>query len=171
MILKIRRFSPFLHTAKCGHLTKKVGDIVAFGETITTELAVNKDGRIELCHNCIAKMAIRCAWCAKSIFIGEPITLLSPMHPELFELPLGGVVYSDNPLLQVVGCLRWECAVSGADRAGFWLPDTNGKGHVVRVPTAYEMIMNAKEPSMVVISNTGDMNEAMNPKIIPIKKP
>ena len=111
-------------------------------------------------------MAIQCAWCGEPIFIGDPITLYTP-HRD-FQIPAHAVVHSENPL-QLVGCLRWGCADTGADRAGFWLPGENGKGCVRRVPTAYGAILGAEEPPMMIIGGLSDMEEAANPTLIPLE--
>lgn len=107
--------------AKCGHKTKKKDKIHAFGETVTMKLCKD-NGKIPYCHRCLEKMTIRCVWCGKPIFIGDPITLCSPKPS--FKIPSWAVVYSKKPL-RLVGCLRYQCADTGAARAGFW--DTPGK--------------------------------------------
>ena len=117
--------------ADCGHETKVKDRVTAFGESVIAELPI-KDEKTPYCHRCIEKMAIRCAWCGHAIFIGDPITLYTP--PKDFKIPEYAVIYKENPL-QLIGCLRWNCAQSGADRAGFWLPP----GRVQRVQTVYEM--------------------------------
>ena len=120
--------SPWWHRAtKCHHLTKRTGMITAFGETIESK----KEGEIEYCWDCLSKMSIQCAWCGKPIHIGNPITLYSPK--DSFVVPAYSVVYSKEPL-QLVGCLRWKCARTGADLAGYWVPGENGKGMVYIQP-------------------------------------
>ena len=119
-------------TTECGHETKERDVIIAFGEKTITKLPV-KNGRTPYCHRCIEKMAIRCAWCGKVIFIGDPITLYTPSNKN-FKIPEYAIVYNKKPL-QLVGCLRWDCAETGGDRAGFWIPP----GKVERVPTGFEL--------------------------------
>lgn len=104
--------------AKCEHKTYKKDLVSAFGEKCITKVPVNNK-TTPYCHRCLEKMAIRCAWCGEVIFIGDPITLYTP--DENFKAPEYSVVYKNDPL-QLVGCLRWDCAESGADRIGFWLP-------------------------------------------------
>ncbi|MCK5021723.1 MAG: hypothetical protein KAR54_00535 [Candidatus Pacebacteria bacterium] len=123
--------------AKCGHKTRIKGKISAFGETITMKMLVNKDGSVEYCLECIGKMAILCAWCKKPIFIGSSITLYSPRNKDEFELPENAVIY-DKERMAVVGCGRTTCAETGADYAGQWIPDEDGKGKVHRRPTIIE---------------------------------
>jgi hypothetical protein len=117
-------------TARCGHEIKsQKGEVTAFGETIKTIVLVNEENVTEYCHACLSRMAILCAWCGKPIFIGDPVTLYIPKDSG-YRLREGSKIYCENPL-QLVGCLRWECAESGADRAGFWYPP----GEVYRVLT------------------------------------
>jgi hypothetical protein len=119
--------------ANCGHKTKKKDRVRAHnGSTITTLPIKNK--KTPYCHRCIEKMAIRCAWCGKVIFIGDPVTLYTKIDG--CQIPKHAVFYKQNPI-QLVGCLRWGCAETGADRAGFWMPP----GKVCRIPTACEMCL------------------------------
>ncbi|MFA6077976.1 MAG: hypothetical protein WC724_03065 [Candidatus Paceibacterota bacterium] len=164
--LSLRRYMATI----CGHHTKRTGKVSAFGHTITTKMPINEEGSVDYCLDCIAKMAIRCAWCGNPIFIGKPITLYTPVSAD-FKIPEYAVVYEREPSLQLVGCLRWDCAETGADRAGFWVPGEDGKGRVERVPTVYEMIFAMKGSSMLLVNDTGDIAEARNPNIIPLEKP
>lgn len=167
LFLQLRSLSPFRYTAtKCGHRTKRGGSVSAFGHTITTQMPKNEGSSVDYCLDCIGKMAIQCAWCGDPIFIGNPITLYTPRDD--FQVPEHAVVYNKEPL-QLVGCLGWNCAETGADRAGFWLPGEDGKGRVQRVPTAYEAILGAKEPHMMIIGDLSDMKEAVNPTLIPLE--
>jgi hypothetical protein len=85
----------------------------------------------EFCGDCLTAMAIRCGWCGQTIFIGDPVTLYSRSNGELPILPDRAVIY-DQVRGTLVGCLGWDCADTGADRAGLWLPDPKnpGRGHV-----------------------------------------
>lgn len=162
----------------CGHRTKLAGEVTAFGESTTVTIPLNEDGSANYCLDCIGKMTIRCAWCVNPIFIGDPITLYTPRSqkdfsrayatrqqlPFVFDSDLGfkipahAVVYQRKPL-QLVGCMRWECADSAADRAGFWVPSTEqGKGTVYRVRTAFEEILAGKD--CVVVGDLGNPSEA-----------
>lgn len=151
---------------KCRHNTKQSGKVSAFGKTVKTTMPVNTDGSVDYCLDCLGKMAIQCAWCDNPIFIGDPITLYTPN--EDFLVPDHAVVYNEKPL-QLVGCLGWNCADTGADRAGFWLPDKNGKGRAERIPTAYEAILGAKVPSMLIVGDMNNVAEAMNPVLVPLE--
>lgn len=162
VLLKLRRKQ--YRATRCGHQTYQKGQIVAFGEHTTTEMPLNNQRSVDWCLACIEKMAIPCAWCEKPIFIGDPVTLYSPVD-KTFEIPDHAVIY-DKERLQLVGCLRWECADTGADRAGFWLPGDDGNGHVERVPTAYEILQASGAKSPVVIHDIHDIDEAHNHPVI-----
>ncbi len=144
--------------AGCGHYTNLKGQVTAFGKSVTTNMTPNRSGTVEYCHDCLGKMAIRCAWCENPIFIGNPVTLYSPTDPQ--KVPPHAVRYCDNPL-QLVGCLGWNCADTGADRSGFWMPDgKTGKGHVERVISPLEEVFSPKSPGVVVINSLKDIQEA-----------
>jgi hypothetical protein len=167
LFLRLGSLSPLRYKAvKCGHRTKRSGPVSAFGCTITTKMPKNDGGSVDYCLDCIGKMTIKCAWCSDPIFIGNPITLYTPRGE--FQVPEHAVVYNKEPL-QLVGCLGWNCADTGADRSGFWLPGEDGKGRVQRMPTAYEAILGAKEPSMMIVGDLSDMKEAVNPTLIPLE--
>ena len=100
-------------TANCGHVTKEKNTIIVFGEKINITLSL-ENGKTEYCHKCIEKMAIRCAWCGHSILIGDPITLYSPRNKD-FKIPPYATIFNKEPL-QLVGCLRWDCAETTAPR-------------------------------------------------------
>ncbi len=142
----------------CGHATKQTGEISAFGRTGIMKLPRNEDGSIDHCLSCISNMAIRCSWCGESIFIGDPITLYTPKKE--IEIPEYAVMYQEVPFLQLVGCLRFDCANTGADRAGFWVPGKDGKGRVHRIPTIFEMMLASEDPSPIIIQDLTDMGEA-----------
>lgn len=146
-------FGPKKIIAQCGHQTKLEDKVSAFGETTITIIKPDEDGKVEYCHRCLEKMAIQCAWCGKAIFIGDPVTLYTPVNKD-FAISPHAVIFSKDPL-QLVGCLRWDCAESGVDRAGFWLPP----GQVYRVPTPLEMVMSGKK-EMLIVNDLFDIKEA-----------
>ena len=133
--------------AGCGHKTKFKDKVTAFGETIITSINP-RSGKVDYCHECLGKMAIQCAWCAKAIFVGDSITLYSPKDTTEIKVPDYAVIF-DEKLLQLVGCGRSSCASTGADYAGFWIPGENGKGEVNRTPTMIEQ-------SLISMSLGGD---------------
>ncbi len=116
----------------------------------------NETGGFDYCLDCVAAMTIRCAWCGNVIFIGSPVTLYGPL-PE-FQIPEYAVVHSRDPL-KLVGCLGWDCADSGFDRAGFWMPGPDGSGLVHRVHTAFEMML--EDPTIVsmMVNDLSDPSE------------
>jgi hypothetical protein len=134
---------------KCGHRTKRAGWAEAFGERHFVEMPLAENGRPDYCLACVGCMAIRCAWCGAVIRIGDPVILYSPEKD--FVVPVHAVHYSEDPL-QLVGCLRWDCADTGGDRAGFWMPP----GRVHRVPSAFELLMGSDDSDAVVIADLRD---------------
>lgn len=147
--------------AKCGHSTMRIGKITVFGETSTLQMPLNDAKGVDWCLECVAKMAIRCAWCGEPIHIGNPVTLYTPEKKD-FVMPDHAVVHQKDPL-QLVGCLRWDCAETGADRAGFWIPGNDGKGTVHRVPSPLELAFASGQG--VVVGDLGNMQEAGNPTL------
>jgi len=105
--------------AGCGHETLREDKMIAFGASCKTKIPI-VDGKTDYCHRCLEKMATRRAWYGEVIFIGDPITLYSPSDKDR-KMPDYAVLYSSKNN-SYVGCFRWECAESGADRAGFWYP-------------------------------------------------
>jgi len=143
--------------AGCGHETLKKDKVTAFGISCETKIPI-VDGKTDYCHRCLEKMAIRCSWCGGVIFIGDPVTLYSP-NDKNHKMPDYAVLHNkkDN---SYVGCLRLNCAETGADRAGFWYPP----GKVYRVPTPIEMCMqNLKNGGngVVIVGDLSDPNEAV----------
>lgn len=124
---------------KCGHKTKIKDVVESFGEKIKTEIKLKKGGIVDYCHKCLEKMAIQCAWCGKPIFIGDYVTLYSPVDKS--KLSEYAVIFN-NELMQVVGCARETCADTGADYAGIWVSWEDGTGKVNRFPSLIEMALN-----------------------------
>ncbi|MEI8103969.1 MAG: hypothetical protein WCG84_03675 [Candidatus Moraniibacteriota bacterium] len=137
--------------AGCGHKTRQKDTLAAFGKTIIMKIFFDEDGSTSHCHRCLEKMTIRCAWCGLPIFIGDPVTLYSPRDKDM-EMPEYAVRYKNNAF---VGCLRWACADSGADRSGFWYP----LGEVYRVLSPLEQCLQSGE--MVIIGDLGDIQQAL----------
>lgn len=139
-------------SARCGHLTKRKDSITAFEETVSCKLPLNNDRSTDYCHACLEKMTIRCAWCGKPIFIGDPVTLYAQSDESDQELPDYAVKYGER---SYVGCLRWECADSGADRSGFWNPP----GEVFRVMSPLEQCLQSND--IVICGDLSDINQAI----------
>jgi len=132
----------------CGHKTKLIEKVNIYGEEM--KLLVPKNH--EYCQQCLAGMSIKCAWCGQSIRVGDPITLYTPS--ESFKVPDYAVVYKTNPL-QLVGCLRFDCAC-GVDRAGFWYPP----GKVERVLSPLEMVLATDD--VVICNDLTNPSEAIH---------
>ncbi len=139
--------------AQCGHQTRTVVLLHIYEEERFLQLPLDDDGTTPACWDCLEKMTIRCAWCGKPIFIGDPVTLNSPADGALC-IPQYAVVYSCRPL-RLVGCLRMGCANSGAERAGFWQPP----GEVFRVLSPLEMCLLGKKS--VIVGDATDIAEAL----------
>jgi len=109
------------YKAKCGHKTVLKGKVEASGKHVTTTMPKNNEGSTDYCLECLGKMAIRCAWCGDPIFIGDAVTLYSPTKPNDVKMPEHAVVHDEiKGRKRYVGCLGWNCAETGGDRAGFW---------------------------------------------------
>lgn len=140
------------YLCKCGHKAKwKTRLFIGGSQGIYT---LHKD--TDYCPECFSKAAIKCAWCGKPIMPGDPITLYTPRKND-FEVPKHAVVWETDPL-QLVGCLRWGCAESGADRSGFWeMP-----GRVQRVASPIEMLLaRGPEGGPIIINDLSDPCEAI----------
>lgn len=120
---------------ECGHETKLKGKVSAFGENVVTKIKPDKNGNAKYCHDCLSDMAILCAWCERPIFIGNPITLYSTRKDD-FKVPNHASIYKEDPIT-LVGCGRTDCADTGADYAGTWIPP----GKVKRTPSMIEQSM------------------------------
>lgn len=99
-------------------------------------------------------MAIRCVWCGSVIFIGDPVTLYSCKKGT--KLPDYVICYNKK-LNQYVGCLGWNCAETGADVSGFWIPP----GKVFRVKNAFEILMENPNKGCIITGNVCDMEESL----------
>lgn len=125
-------------TNKCGHKTHKKGFMKDGKHTTVMDMPLAKNGKPDYCLKCIGNMSIRCAWCGGSIIIGNPVTLYIPT--DTYDVPDYAIHYKKDNSKAVVGCLGWDCADTGADRSGFWLPGNDGKGKVQKIPTEYERL-------------------------------
>lgn len=141
------------------------GETDVFGEQLRCHLQLNPDGTVDFSLDDIGKMSIKCAWCAKPILAGLPITLYTPTEPD-FVIPEYAVVYKEEPL-QLVGCLRMGCCDTGADRAGFWVPNTDEpekrEAHVHRVLSPLEQVImqnNRGDDSPMIFSDLSNISTA-----------
>lgn len=136
----------------CGHKTKLKGVITIPGEKYVGEVDVSENGNPDYCLACIGKMNIQCAWCENRITIGDSVTLY--LLREGFEAPEHAVHYSENGHDALVGCLGLNCAHSGADVQGVWLPP----GMVQRVPSPIELCLHGKDGQGSCVVLVGDTN-------------
>lgn len=111
---------------ECGHLASLVAIVWLDDDWVITDMS-GMSAPV-YCDACLSAVAIRCGWCARPIFIGDPVTLYSRRDGTLPDMVEHAVVY-DQERATVVGCLGWGCADTGADRAGFWLPDPANPGY------------------------------------------
>ena len=101
------------HQFECGHKAKLVGKVAAFGQENIYDL---KDRR-EYCHECLAKMSIKCGACQNVIMVGDGVTVL--IEKDDFQVPDGAVLEGRDPL-KVIACLRHTDCIM--DIAGTWDP-------------------------------------------------
>ena len=151
----------FKRRAKCGHRTHLKATRCVFGEELQFDLTDEGRKRPVYCVDCLATKAIQCAWCSGVILPGEPVTVYSPVEED-YVPPLHAIAHNDtegDEPLRLIGCLRWDCADSGADRAGFWVVGCDGKGYVHRVPTAFELLMQCPPGSAIFVRDLGDSGE------------
>src|SRR3989344_1863353 len=136
------------YQANCGHKCKLMAKVKVFEEEIIFRLD-KKD--LDYCQQCLSDMSIRCAWCGGSITVGDAITLYTPTKKD-FQIPDYAVFYKRVPF-QLVGCLRWGCADSGIDRAGFWVPP----GKVYRILSPMEMLIASGSEKPIICNNLGNI--------------
>lgn len=162
-------FSQEFHARRCGHQTASKGLIHAYGESSFVTMHVTGRKTVDYCLDCLEKMTIRCAWCDRPIFIGDEVTLYAPAEGCI--VPEHAVVYQTFPM-QLVGCLRWDCARDLKDRAGFWILDPNQKGvaYVLRVPTADEMLREQHNSDLAsIVGDASDIAEALDPTLVSLE--
>lgn len=128
----------------CHAVSAAEGRVEAFGDSTTTTMPRNADGGFDFCHACLGTMAIQCAWCNRPIFVGDPVTLYMPSDPYIWFSP--SVAYMTFDKLEMVGCGRTDCAETGADYAGYWVPSglrPEGRwiGGVKRMTSIYETVL------------------------------
>jgi len=139
------------HKCQCGHKAKWKTKLTVNGECGVYTLKKSKEN----CPTCWANAAIKCAWCGGNICCGEPITLYTPK--ENSEIPSHAVVYKQTPHIQLVGCLRWDCAEGGIDRTGFWVMP----GKVKRVASPMEILLGGEHDNILIVNDLHDQNEAI----------
>ena len=146
------------HEFKCGHTGPLVQEVTIFGQKEKSSL---KPDQFEWCHECLAKMAIMCAWCSEPILIGELIVFHSHSTSRVDKVFLDANHFVQHPQdpSQFVCCMRMGCAVD-ARCDGIWMPP----GKVMRVLSPIEEAMGQVErgepSSPIVVSDLCDPREA-----------
>ncbi len=111
--------------AECGHETELSGTVKSFGAEKQYQLKV-EGGKVHICLRCLGDAAIRCAWCGKPIFPGDPVTLYGPVEKGIavpgkeYKPPAYAVVHTSDPL-HLIGCARTGCMQAPTDKKGFWV--------------------------------------------------
>lgn len=144
------------YLAKCGHETKLEGVISKFGKETEITLCFDDEGVIDTCLQCVSDATIACAWCGEHILPDEGITLYASVDPK-YSPHEGSVVYKKDDVsgkVYYVGCLRWNCADSGADRTGFWILP----GKVQRCLSPLEECLRGEK--VVIIDDLSDPDQA-----------
>lgn len=136
----------------CGHTTKWKTILTIHGHEGVFKAPSKKP---DYCPYCWAKAAIKCAWCSDTILPGDAITLYTPREKDFVITP-HAVVYQKEPRLQLVGCLGWNCADTGADRSGFWVMP----GKVQRVASPFEMLMATGGTDPIIVGDLTDPRES-----------
>jgi hypothetical protein len=120
------------------------------------------NGRLPFCTACYARLAVPCAWCCQPIFLGDPVTLYTRVAT--YTPPAEAICYDGQ---QFVGCLRAGCAMTAADRSGFWLPDpVTGMGRVERVASPLEILARLLQSGSTHLFIVGDISE-IPPELLP----
>ncbi|MCL5406967.1 MAG: hypothetical protein M1429_00480 [Patescibacteria group bacterium] len=134
------------YLARCGHKTKLREEIGPKDDRREITLLLTEN-RPDFCLSCLESAIIRCAWCGQTIWPDNPITLYETSQKD-FQPKDGSRLYSEKDGYKTyVGCLRWNCADTLADRAGFWrMP-----GFVERQMSPIEQCLNTGE--MVVVED------------------
>ncbi len=137
----------------CGHVAKWKTVLTVHGDSGVFTLPSRKP---DYCSQCWAEAAIKCAWCEGTIVPGDAITLYTPSKKG-FNVPEHAVIYRHEPHLQLVGCLRWNCADTGVDRTGFWIMP----GKVQRAMSPIEELMARGGTEPICVNNVTDSQEAI----------
>lgn len=128
----------------CGHSLARKGVIKVGDKEIEVKRPKNAPTH---CYECTSEKSILCAYCEELIIPGNPITITRPLD-EKFVLPEHAVWHNELKR-EVVGCLRWDCADSGAFYSGHWTEEG-----VKRQPSPIELAMQTGKP--VIVGDTSD---------------
>lgn len=151
---RLFRRKPALTARFCCHqVSEATGRVEAFDDYTETTMPKNADGGFDFCHACLGQMAIRCWICDRTIFVGDPITLYVPSDPFRW-IPPHAAIYSLEHM-EIVGCGRTDCAESGVDYRGNWVPSkTQREGRWVggvqrRVDLLQQMLENGEREIVI----------------------
>lgn len=114
----------------CGHTTKLTAILHAFDDQAEVDLPQNDRQLPMFCASCVVKRSIRCAWCSRAIFVGDPVTLHQTYDD--FPVPLESHVFSTDPL-RLVGCMHPDCADKSDPMSGFWRITSDGMCFVAEI--------------------------------------
>ena len=105
-ILQLYRYHfPLEVQAQCDHWTKVKGQVTAYG--------ITQKYKLPLCHECLAKMAIRCNDCNQLILPGMPVMLHAK---DARRIQKGVKKYRG----EIISCCRAGCSVYWNGMAGYW---------------------------------------------------
>lgn len=82
-------------TVQCGHKTTLYKRIHVGDASMGVTLKPNDQGKYELCQKCLAKHAIRCAWCGKILLPGNLVSITGARDGE--RIPQYAVMAPDAP--------------------------------------------------------------------------
>lgn len=146
----------------CKHRTKRAGSIVSGGHRLLTSMPLAANGSPDYCLDCIAGMSIKCAWCDNPISIGDPVTLY--VAGESCKIPEHAVRLKEDPR-RLVGCLGFDCAETGADRQGFWVPPGRVEQMDSPIDVLFKMFESGDDSEHIVIvddlSNSADTGKVV----------
>lgn len=129
-------------------MTKQQGPMSNGKATTIMWMPLMESGAPDYCLECVGNMSIRCAWCGEPIAIGNPITLYIPNDD--YQIPDYAVRHVEGGSMALVGCLGWNCASTGADMCGYWMPP----GKVERVSSPVEICLRTGQ--MVLVGDVHD---------------
>jgi len=105
--------SKILITFKCGHEGPERFKLNVYGEN---SKEISKD---DTCPSCwiekIKKYVARCSLCGLPVYPGEGVALYDS-HSEGLRVDIARKVDENH----VIGCIRWDCCLSGGFFAGYW---------------------------------------------------
>jgi len=105
---------------ECGHYGPARFCHDLYGDKIEPKEEVFKAYKKHLCGACMQKMledaAIRCCACGFVILPGDPVAVYMNSR----EMNAAWKTHPEDDQKRVIGCLRWNCACTGAAFCGHW---------------------------------------------------